>query len=129
MYISFSVSSIRKALKTWHTGSYCTIIINWLISFATVIALFTPVSFLFLQQRKPYENEIHWIILYNYHSKITDIHLNSAVWFLSVNFLFLFFFVIIRTIYQLNNCAFNEEKLWVFIKGSTRHTSIVFRQN
>ena len=30
----------------------------------------------FQKQEKPYENEIHWIMFYNYQSKSTDIHLN-----------------------------------------------------
>ena len=38
-----------------------------------------------------------------------------------------FLLAIISTIYQLNNCAFNEENLQVFLKGSTWDSSEVFR--
>ena len=38
-----------------------------------------------------------------------------------------FFLAIISTIYQVNDCAFNDEKLRVFLEGSTRNSSVVFR--
>ena len=30
------------------------------------------------------ENEIHWIMFYNYQSKSKDVHFNGIIWFLSV---------------------------------------------
>ena len=50
----------------------------------TYAYLFSHLWFSFATTRKAYENELGYIILYNYPFKSTDIHFNWANWFLWV---------------------------------------------
>ena len=58
-------SSLDDPLQKWP------IVINEFMHISLAV-----VDLVFLQQERPCENEIHWIMLYYYQSQGTDIHLN-----------------------------------------------------
>ena len=93
---------------------------------------------MFLQQGKPCEDGIHWIILYKNQSKIfKKIFIITGQFDFSWRiacFLFLFFFpffAIVSTRYQLNNCALNQNNTASFHErfDTTKINNILLQGN